>query len=669
MTSVPKKVRERYEKLKKTIDTHRYNYHVLNKEEISIEALDSLKHELVEIEEEYPELVTPDSPSQRVAGEPLDEFKKVAHTVRQWSFNDAFSEEEMHAFDDRVRRFIKKETDTNRVPTYTAELKIDGLHVVLTYEDGVLESAATRGDGRVGEDVTHNVRTIESVPLRLREAESVIVEGEVWLGKSELERINKLRVKNGEAPYANPRNLAAGTIRQLDPSVAASRKLDSFIYDLSAGEEPDTQMDELELLSELGFKVNPHHKHCKSIDEVISFWKEWEKKRDKEDYEIDGVVVKVNERELQEALGYTGKGPRFAVAAKFAAVEATTVLEDIVLQVGRTGVLTPVAHLKPVDVAGATVSRATLHNEDFIQEKDICVGDTVVIRRAGDVIPEVVEVLTEMRTGDEKKFSWPKKVPGCGGDGSIERVPGEAAYRCKHKGGNVQLRRELEHFVGKKALDIEGFGKKQAALFLDEGLISDAADIFTLEEGDLLELEGYQEKSVENLLRAIENARTQTLPRFLVGLSIPHVGEETALDVAEYFGSLDKIRKASKEEFEAIEGIGPNVAESLYNWFRDNGNKKVLTKLLKEVSVEEIKQKKQDAKLEGKTFVLTGSLDSMTRDEAKQKIRSLGGNVSSSVSKKTDYVVAGENPGSKYKKAKKLGAKILNENKFLQFLS
>lgn len=668
--TVPKDVRQRHENLKKTIDEHRYNYHVLNKESISIEALDSLKHELVAIEADYPELVTPDSPSQRVAGEPLSGFTKVAHKVPQWSFNDAFDEKEIRQFNDRVQKEVRKEFGNDAHATYTCELKIDGLHVVLEYEQGMLVTAATRGNGRVGEDVTANVRTIESIPLKLKEDVSIIAEGEVWMSKKRLEEINKKRQKKGEDIYANPRNLAAGTLRQLDPRIVAERKLDSFVYDLSRADEvPKTQFDELTRLRGLGFKVNTHFTHCKTINEVIAFWQTWEKKRDKEPYQLDGVVVKVNEREFQDALGYTGKAPRFAIALKFAAEEVTTIVEDIALQVGRTGVVTPVAHLKPVTVAGSTVSRATLHNEDFIKEKDIRIGDTIILRKAGDVIPEVVSVLAEMRTGREKRWTFPKKVAACGGDGSIERIPGEAAYRCTHKGGFAEQLRRLIHFVGKHALDIDGFGAKQVQLFFEKGLISEYADIFTLEKGDLIDLPGFGDKSVTKLLDAVKEARSVPLSRLLVGLSIRHVGEETARDIAEHFGTLTKLQKADRGALSAVPGIGGVVADSVYAWFRDKENKRALDTLLKYILVESEKPKATGKKLANKTFVLTGTLSSMTRDEAEERIRTLGGSVTSSVSKKTAYVVAGENPGSKHDRAQKLGVQILDEKAFRKLLS
>ena len=656
---VPPGLRERVEKLRAAIDSYRYAYHVLDKEEIPIEALDALKHELAELESQYPELQDPASPTQRVAGKPLPGFKKVKHQVAQWSFNDIFSEEEARAFDARVRKVAPG-------ASYTCELKIDGLKIVLTYERGLLKTAATRGDGVVGEDVTMNVRTIESVPLKLSRPVDVVVEGEVWMGKSALKKLNSERQKAGEEPFANPRNAAAGGIRQLDPKVAAARKLDTFIYDLAQSSEPlpPTQWDELEYLKELGFKVNRTASHAPDIGDAIRFWKGWEKKKGQEDYLVDGIVVKVNEQRYQDALGYTGKAPRFAVAFKFAAEQTTTVVEDIVLQIGRTGVLTPVAHLKPVTVAGVVVSRATLHNEDQITRLDVRVGDTVVIQRAGDVIPEVMQVVPELRPKGAKPYQFPKHVAECGGDGSVERVPGMSAWRCVNKNGPVEQRRRFYHLVGKHAFDIEDMGPKTVDLLLDEGLITSYADIYTLTEGDLEGLEGFGELASRNLVKSIQQRKNIPLDRFLIGLSIGQVGEETARDLAAHFSALEKIEKASIEELEAIKGVGGIVSKSIYGWFRDKENLHMLRELLKEVTVQKGK-KKEGGKLAGKTFDLTGTLPTLSREEVAGLIRANGGIVVGSVSKKTNYVVAGSDPGSKYVRAQELGVTILSEKEFL----
>jgi DNA ligase (NAD+) len=670
MSGASKDIRERVEKLREAINRYRYLYHVEDREEIPASALDELKHELSSLEEKYPELVTLDSPTQRVAGEPLPEFKKVPHKVAQWSFNDAFSEEELRAFDTRVQKGVREEYGANARATYSSELKIDGLKIVLTYEKGKLKTAATRGDGSVGEDVTMNVRTIDSVPLTLTRLVDVIVEGEVWMGKTALKELNKKREKENEPVFANPRNAAAGGIRQLDPKVAASRNLDTFIYDMADGSEPvpDTQIAELALLKNLGFKVNKELAHAETIEDAIRFWKKAQKEREKWDYLIDGIVVKVNERAYQNALGYTGKAPRFAIAFKFPAEQVTTVIEDINLQIGRTGILTPVAHLKPVNVAGVMVSRATLHNEDQIERLDVRIGDTVIIQRAGDVIPEVVKVVPELRPKNSKAYRFPKKVAECGGDGSIERVPGMSAWRCVAKDSAAQQRRRFYHFVGKHAFDIEGMGPRTIDILMDEGLLTNYADIFTLTEGDVSNLEGFAELSSKNLIEGIHARRKISLDRFLIGLSIPQVGEETARDLAAEFGMLEKIRRASVEDLESVEGIGGIVAKSVVDWFKDPDNAHALEHLLKEVSVTK-GEGRVTGKFSGKTFVLTGTLESLSREEAATKIRALGGSVSGSVSKNTDYVVSGTDPGSKYEKALKLNVSVLDEKAFLALLT
>lgn len=667
---VPKEVQTRYDKLKKTINRHRVAYHVYGKEEISQEALDSLKHELTEVEEKYPEIITPDSPSQRVAGKPLPAFKKVKHKVAQWSFNDAFSPEEMREFDTRVKRFLK-DSFPDATPTYVCELKIDGLKIVIEYEKGMLKTAATRGDGTFGEDVTHNVRTIDSVPLSLSRPVDIVVEGEVWMSAKALEELNRERKKKDEPLFANPRNVAAGSIRQLDASVAASRKLDVFIYDVAQASEkfPETQAEELEYLRELGFKVNPHYALVKNIEGAIGFWEKWKSEGRKQAYWTDGIVVKVNEKKHQQVLGYTGKAPRFSIAFKFPAEQVTTILEDIVMQVGRTGVITPVAHLMPVSVAGTTVSRATLHNEDEIQRLDVRLGDTVVLQKAGDVIPDIVSVVKDLRPKNSKPYKWPTRVPECGGDGAIERVPGQAAWRCVNKDSFAVVRRRFHNFVGKHALDIEGLGRERVDSLLEKGLVQHYNELFTLKEGDLLTLEGYAEVSAKKLIASIQKSRKVELARLLVGLSIPQVGEETAILLAKKFKTLDDVSKASIEELEAIEGIGPVVAREIVEWFALKRHQKLISDLDKvlEISNPEY-SKKSVGKLSGKTFVLTGGLSSMSRDEAKEKIRALGGDVSGSVSKKTGHVVAGAEAGSKLDRARELGVSVLTETEFLRMI-
>ncbi len=665
-----KAIRERYDKLKKTVTHHRHLYYVLEQPRIADSAYDELEQELVRIESEHPLWVTPDSPTQRVGGEPMAAFKKVTHSVSQWSFNDAFTKEDILAFDTRVKRVLK----VSHVD-YICELKIDGLKVVLTYEKGSLKVAATRGDGVVGEDVTHNVRTINSVPLVLTHSVNVTVEGEIWMSEKALAKTNKERRLREEPLFANPRNAAAGSIRQLDPKIAASRGLDTFIYDVAQTSDsvPATQALELEYLAELGFKVNPHRKLVHSIDGVITYWEEWQKKNKTQGYGIDGVVIKVNDRRQQEELGYTGKAPRFAIAFKFQAEQVTTVVEDIVLQVGRTGVLTPVAHLRPVLVAGSTVSRATLHNEDEIKRLDVRVGDTVILQKAGDVIPEIVQVLPDLRMGQEKKFTWPTHVPECGGDGSIERIAGQAAWRCVAKDSFAQLRRKFRHFASKGALNIEGLGPSTVDALLEAKLVQHYDDYFTLKVGDVLTLQGFKDVSANKLIESIKKVSKEVpMTRLITGLSIPQVGEETAVLLARQFESIDEIAKAKEDDFIAIHGVGDVVAREIATWFSLTENRDLITRLKKVIHIENpefrVKSDFTSKPLAGKTFVLTGTMGSMSRDEAKEKLRALGADVAGSVSKKTYAVVAGAEAGSKLDRAYELGVTILTEQDFLKLL-
>lgn len=669
VSKIPQDIKDRVSKLRKTIELHQHKYHVLDTPEISDEAYDSLLKELISLEEKYPELKTDMSPTQRVGGTPLKEFKKVRHTVRQWSYDDAFDFNELEKWDEKVKRMVEKDSSLKKEKIeYCVELKIDGLKMVLTYKDGNFVQGATRGDGEVGEDVSSNLKTIKSIPLVLNKKVDLIAVGECWLSKKELEKINIEREKKGEMLFANTRNAAAGSIRQLDPKIASQRNLNSFIYDIDMyGEEISTQDAEISLLSELGFKTNPHHKVCKTLKEVQEFYEYWGSHKNTLDYGLDGVVIKINSRKIQEALGYTAKSPRWGVAYKFPAEQVTTKIEDIVLQVGRTGVVTPVAHLTPVSVAGSTVSRATLHNEDEIKRLDVRIGDTVVLEKAGDVIPKIVKVITDLRTGKEKPYSFPKKVSECGGDGSIERVPGQVAWRCVYNSFE-QEKRKWYHFVGKHAFDIDGLGPRIIDALLEANLITHYADLFTLKVGDVLGLEGFKEKSANNLIEAIEKAKVVTLPRLIISLSIPQVGEETAYDVAEQFKTIEKVRTAKLENFINMYGVGDIVAESLIKWFADKDKQKILDELLKYVTVEEVKTSDVKKKLEGKTFVLTGTMTSLSRIEAEEKIRALGGDVSSSVSKKTSYVVSGENAGSKLEKARELGVEVLSEEDFLNIL-
>lgn len=660
--------RERIERLRKVITEHQYLYNVIDQPEISDEAYDSLMRELILLEKDYPEFNIQNSPSVRVGGEPLGSFQKVKHTARQWSLDNVFNFEELIGWQDKLYRFLDKEYENKR-PTvvYCAELKIDGLKIVLTYKKGELVQAATRGDGSVGEDVTHNIRTVGSVPLSLKEKIDITVSGEIWLSQKEFNRINKERQKKGEPVFQNPRNAAAGTIRQLDPKITAKRKLDTFIYDLNELDgikEQSTQVEELELLKKLGFKIEEHYKLCKSLTDVEKFYNNWTKEKENQDFGVDGVVVKVNSTELQKRLGHTGKSPRFAIAYKFPAEQVTTVVKDITLQVGRTGVITPVAELVPVFVDGSTVSRATLHNEDEIKRLDVRIGDTVILQKAGDVIPDIVSVVATLRKGSEKLYKFPKKVAACGDGGSIERIPGQAAWRCVAKDSKEQLKQKFYYFVSKKAFNIEGLGPRIIDLLLDKKLLFDFADIFTLKTKDLSPLEGLGDRSAEKLVKEISAARKTTLPRFIISLSIDGVGEETAHDLASYFGSFKNFQKTTIDELKKIDGVGDIVAQSIIDWFEVKKNKDLLKKLLKYVLLRE-SESNVSKKFEGMSFVITGTLSSLNRDDVKEKVRMRGGTISSSVSKNTNFIIAGSNPGSKYDKAISLGVDVWDEATFL----
>ena len=669
-----KKDQDRYTRLTSAIEYYRSQYHVYDREEISEAARDSLMHELTELEAKYPSLVVPTSPSQRVAGKPLPHFTKVKHTVPQWSFNDAFTPEDIYAFAARIKRFLES-MGNHAEPTFLCELKIDGLKVVCTYKNGNLLRAATRGDGSVGEDVTQNIRTIQSVPLMLTRPIDIIVEGEVWMSAKNLKSLNKERIEKGEPVFANPRNVAAGSIRQLDSRVAAARKLDMFMYDVAETSEsiPETQESELLYLQGLGFKINPHHAHMSTIDAVIAYWEKWSIKKAHEEYWIDGVVVKVDETHIQKALGYTGKAPRYAIAFKFPAEEVTTVVEDIVVQVGRTGVITPVAVLRPVLVAGSTVARATLHNEDEINRLDIRVGDTVVLRKAGDVIPEIVHVVLPLRSTKSNPFIFPTTVAECGGNGSIERVLGTSAWRCVNRKSPSQFKRTFAYFISKKGLDIDGVGERVAELLVDAGLVETFDNVFTLSKADFLSLEGFAELSAQNAIDAIRKAsHTVSFAKLLTGLSIEHVGEETARDIAKHCGTILKLRTASVEELQTINGVGEVVAHSVVEWFCNTENTQMLDRLLSHITFAKTSPTPAQADtlpLFGKSFVLTGALETMSREEAGEKIRARGGSVVGSVSKKTTYVVRGSGSGSKLNKARDLGVAILEEKDFLKLVT
>lgn len=666
MASIPQQARTRAALLRASIARYRSLQHGSGELPLSEEALDSLKRELAELEAHYPALITPDSPTQTVVGEVLPELRKVRHEVTQWSLNDAFTEEDIRAFDERVRKGVSKAGQDSAAVRYVCELKIDGVHIVLTYKKGVLVLAATRGDGVVGEDVTHTVSTIRGIPTTLTQPIDLIVEGEVYMSRAGFLRVNEERASRGEPLFANPRNIAAGSIRQLDAGVAAARPLGAFLYDIegTSAPFPKSQKEELMFLRSLGLPVNIHERTAASVEEIIAYWKEWDgARREKEDYLIDGIVVKVDARAHQDALGHTGKGPRFAIALKFPAEQVTTVVEDITLQVGRTGKLTPVAHLAPVSVAGTTVARATLHNEDFIKEKDVRIGDTVIVQKAGDIIPEIVGVLPEFRVGKEKPWRFPTHSPLCGGDGAIERIPGEAAHRCVVRGSFAEQSRKLMHFAGKSALDIDGLGKKTVLLLMEHGLVGEYDDFFELTRDELLALPGFKEKSADNLLNAVNERRRVSLQRLLVGLSLPHVGEETAHLLAQEFKDIVTLSQASPERIASIKGIGSVVAREVAAWFADPEHAKMLERLLVHVTAEHSAEE-GTGRLAGLSVVVTGTLPSLSRDEAHTLIRRAGGAPAASVSRTTAFVVAGESAGSKLQKAVTLGIPVLTEEEF-----
>lgn len=670
-----KEAKKRISKLRKVINYHRYLYHVRDRQEISDAALDSLKHELKKLEDQFPELITPDSPTQRVGGKALKEFKKVNHRIPMLSLEDAFSPEEMGDWLSRGAKIVPALPHAELF----SELKFDGLALSLVYKNGVLERAATRGDGVVGEDVTQNAKTIEAIPLRLEihapppegvkskvehliERGLIEIRGEVIITKKDFGKINRNQKKAGKQIYANPRNLAAGSVRQLNPAITRSRHLDFYAYGIWTDIGQKKHSQEHEVLSTLGFKTDSRARVTGSLKELFSFQKKIARERSRFDYEVDGIVVAVNDNALFQKLGVVGKAPRGSIAFKFTPKEATTIIEDITLQVGRTGALTPVAKLRPVKIGGVVVSRATLHNGDEIRRLDARIGDTVVVGRAGDVIPDIRKVIKELRPPRAKNFHMPKKCPTC----SSTLVQDGVILRCKNRECPARHHKALYHFVSKKTFDIDGLGPKIVDALLDNGLIQDAADLFELKEGDLAPLERFGEKSAKNLVRSIQSRRSISLAKFIFSLGILHVGEETTIDLAEHFGSLESLGRATKEELESVPNIGEVVAKSIVEWFGSEQNEKFLKKLFKYVTVKSLKKVKR--KLAGKTFVLTGGLDSLTRDEAKDRIREAGGDVSESVSKNTDFVVVGSEPGSKLGDAKRLGVKIIDEKTFLKIV-
>lgn len=649
-------------KLRTEIDHHNNLYYVKDAPEISDAAYDALMNRLLALEVEHPELVTPDSPTQRVGGVALEAFKPVTHSVPMLSLGNAFSEEELRDFDGRV----KKGLGTNGPVTYVCEIKFDGLAITLQYKKGVFTTGATRGDGKKGEDVTENLKTVRSIPLKLKQDIDIEVRGEVYMSHKEFARLTD---------FANPRNAAAGSIRQLDPKIAASRKLEMFTYALVVEslskdvKAPTSHSEALALMKELGFRVNEYTAVCQGIDAVWKFCQTWETKRKTVPYDMDGIVIKVDPYAQQRILGMTSKNPRWAIAFKYAPEQAITTVEHIDIQVGRTGALTPVARLKPIELSGVVVSNATLHNEDELQRKDIRVGDEVIIQRAGEVIPEVVGLASGAREKQHraKPFSFPKKCPVCGS--SVVRPEGEAVARCTGKDCVAQRLARIAHFVSRNAMDIEGLGEAVGEQLLNAGLIKDVADIYYLKRDDIVTLERFAEKSTDNLLAAIAASKKQPLSRLIFGLGIRHVGQHVAEVLAEHYPTLGKLMEASQEELTGIDGVGAKIAESMVHEFKDHHFKKIVERLQQAgVNMKSSEKKKLSTKLAGMNIVVTGALATLSRDEAKALIKSHGGTSASSVSKKTDYVVAGDDPGSKYDTAVKLGVPILTEQEFLKMV-
>jgi len=674
--------KKRIEKLKKLINHHRYLYHVLDKQEISDESFDSLKHELYKLEQQFPEFITPDSPTQRVAGKVLKGFKKIKHRFLMLSIEDIFSEKELENWQKYLKRIIDQEFE------YFLEPKIDGLAVTLVYEDGILVRAATRGDGKTGEDVTQNIKTIKSIPLNLKiysskklikknikknlkkliKKEIIEIRGEVYMEKKDFEKLNKRLKQKKEKIFANPRNLAAGSIRQLDPKLASSRPLKFFAYDIVTNLGQKTHYQSHQILISLGFKTDAG-RVTKDLDKIVKHWKDVAKEREAFPFQIDGVVVSINNLSAFKRLGVVGKSPRGIRAFKFLPKEATTIIKDIKVQVGRTGAITPIAVLKPVEIDGVIVSRTTLHNEDEIKKLDIRINDTISIARAGDVIPAVVRVFKELRTGKEKRFKMPRTCPSC--KTSLTKSEKEVIWRCPNKSCFARKRKYFYHFISRGGFDVSGLGLKIINRLIEEGLVSDPADLFELTEEDIQPLERFAEKSAKNLISAIQLKKKITLAKFIYALGIRNVGEQTAQDLAINFGSIENLKKVSLEELENIRDIGKVVAKSIYNFFQNKINLKFIKKLKKigiKIKLKKIKNKKQNLKLNKIIFVLTGILGSMTRGEVKEKIRVLGGETSESISSRTDYLVVGKEPGSKLKKAKAIGTRTLTEKEFLKMI-
>jgi DNA ligase (NAD+) len=661
--------KSRVQELRDLLNQYGYEYYVLDQPSVPDAEYDKLMNELIEIEESFPELKTADSPTQRIGGQVLDAFEKVQHQTSMLSLGNAFNEEDLRDFDRRVRQAVGDEF------SYVCELKIDGLAVSLRYEDGYLVLGATRGDGTTGENITENLKTIRSIPLRIKEPLSMEVRGEAFMPRKSFEALNEAKMERDEVPFANPRNAAAGSLRQLDPKIAAKRNLDIFVYAMTdTGElEIDSHSESLNLLDELGFKTNKERQTCETIDDVIAYIESWQTQRPELSYDIDGIVVKVDSFDQQAELGTTAKSPRWAIAYKFPAEEVVTKLVDIELTVGRTGVITPTAILEPVQVAGTTVQRASLHNEDLIREKDIRIGDYVVVKKAGDIIPEVVNVIEEKRTGEEQEFTMPTHCPEC--ESELVRLEGEVALRCINPSCPAQIREGLIHFVSRNAMNIDGLGEKVISQLFREQLIKDVADIYTLTKQQLIELERMGEKSADNLIAAIEASKENSLERLLFGLGIRHVGAKAAKTLAQHFETIDKLTKATYDELVAINEIGAKMADAIVAYFTQEEVQELIHELKeygvnltykgpKLVSVENV-----DSVFAGKTVVLTGKLEQLSRNEAKAQIEALGGKVTGSVSKKTDLVVAGEEAGSKLTKANELEIEVWDEARLLTELN
>jgi len=668
------KARERIEELRRLINYHNYKYYVENNPEISDYEYDMLMKELEELEKQFPEFITPDSPTQRVGEQPVEQFPTVQHLSPKLSLDNTYSDEEVREFHNRIQRLLPGEKIE-----YVVELKIDGVDIALLYENGVFVRGATRGDGFQGDDISQNLRTIRSIPLRLMEREGVKiparleVRGEAFMTREGFKQLNEERERAGESLFANPRNACAGSIRLLDPRLVAQRPLDAFFFgiDYIEGVEVETHWQALEYLKAWGFKISPNAKLCKDIEEVMEYCRQWEEKRDSLGFEVDGMVIKVNSLQQQQRLGSTAKSPRWAIAYKFAARQATTVLKDIVVQVGRTGTLTPVAILEPVEVGGVIVSRATLHNEDEVRRKDIRIGDKVLVERAGDVIPQVVKPIESARTGKEKIFRMPDTCPVCGSP--VVRSEYEVAIRCVNVDCPAQVKERIRHFASRNAMDIEGLGTALVNQLVEEGLVRDYGDIYYLKYKDLVELERMGAKSAENLLNAIEASKGRDLDRLIYALGIHHVGSHVAEILAMRYNKLDELMEAEQEELQNIEGIGPVVAESICQFFRNERNREVVDKLRAagvnmERKAPAATEVAAESPFAGKTFVLTGALANFTRSEAERLIKERGGRVASSVSRKTDFVIVGENPGSKYQKAQQLGIPTISEEEFLRML-